>query len=197
MGGVEREKLPDLIPVDSIHGALLPDIANEWGLRPGIPVVSAINDNSSSAIGAGAIEEGETAAVLGTSGYLAAHVPFKKTDIGASMGSMPSGIRNRYLFWGELANNGKVLESFLTNMAFAQDALTSADLPADMYARASRCAADVPPGSEGVIFLPWFNGSMSPGEDPLLRGGFLNLSHRTTRAHLTRAVFEGLSLNWR
>jgi xylulokinase len=48
-----------------------------------------------------------------------------------------------------------------------------------------------------VIFLPWFNGSFSPSEDPFMRGGFLNLSHRSTRSHLTRAVFEGLAMNWR
>ncbi len=66
-----------------------------------------------------------------------------------------------------------------------------------MYECASQVAARVPPGSEGVIFLPWFNGSFSPGEDQHMRGGFLNLSHKTTRAHLTRAVFEGLAMNWR
>ena len=55
----------------------------------------------------------------------------------------------------------------------------------------------VPPGSGGVIFLPWFNGSISPGQDEYLRGGFLNLSHSTGRCHLVRAVFEGLSMNWR
>jgi len=48
-----------------------------------------------------------------------------------------------------------------------------------------------------VLFLPWFNGSISPGGDEYLRGGFLNLSHRTSRAHLMRAVFEGLAMNWR
>lgn len=197
MGGVDREKLPDLIPIDSIHGTILPSAAAEWGLAPNTQVISAINDNSSSAIGAGAISPGETAAVMGTSGYLAAHVPLKKTDIASSMGTMPSGLKDSYLFWGEMANNGKVLESYLTNLVYAHDALNDGDVPADMYPRASASAASVPPGSEGVIFLPWFNGAFSPGEDPLLRGGFLNISHLTTRAHLTRAVFEGLSMNWR
>ena len=204
MGGVDREKLPDLIPIDSLHGALLPSVAADWGLAPHTPVVSAINDNSSSAIGAGAILPGETAAVLGTSGYLAAHVAFKKTDIACSMATMPSGLKDSYLFWAELSNNGKVLESYLTNLVFAQDTLNDGDAPSlkypppDMYARASACRGrSRRPAAQGVIFLPWFNGAFSPGEDPLLRGGFLNLSHRTTRAHLTRAVFEGLSMNWR
>jgi xylulokinase len=197
IGGVDREKLPDLIPIDSLHGELLPSIASEWGLVPGTQVIGGINDNSSSAIGAGAILRGETAAVLGTSGYLATHVPFKKTDIASSIATMPSGIKDSYLLLGEMANNGKVLESYLSDLVFAQDSFATGARPPDMYDRASAAAASVPPGSLGVIFLPWFNGSLAPGEDPLLRGGFLNLSHRTTRAHLTRAVFEGLSMNWR
>ena len=63
--------------------------------------------------------------------------------------------------------------------------------------RASKVAASVPPGSEGVLFLPWFNGSFAPGEDQYIRGGFLNISHKTSRAHLAPAVFEGLAMNWR
>ena len=85
----------------------------------------------------------------------------------------------------------------LKNLVYAQDGFDTGKVPADMYERASQVAAQVPPGSEGVIFLPWFNGSLSPGEDPYMRGGFLNLSHKTSRAHLTRAVFEGLAMNWR
>ncbi len=196
-GGIDREKLPDLLPIDGIIGKLLPAVASELGLSPDTVVICGANDNSSSAIGAGSLSDAEPVAVLGTSGYLACHVPFKKTDLGASMGTMPSAIKDRYLYWGELSNNGKVYDSYLGNLLFAQDAFETEPLPHDAYARADRAAADIPAGSEGVIFLPWFNGTLSPGEDQYMRGGFLNLSHRTTRAHLTRAVFEGLAMNWR
>ena len=195
--GIDREKLPDLLPIDGIVGNITPAVAHELGLSPNTLVICGINDNSSSAIGAGSISDAEPAAVMGTSGYLASHVSFKKTDINAAMGTMPSGIKDRYLFWGELANNGKVLESYLKNFIYAQDCFGNGNVPDDMYERASRNAADVPPGSDGVLFLPWFNGSGSPGEDQYMRGGFLNLSNKTTRAHLTRAVFEGLAMNWR
>jgi xylulokinase len=197
MGGIDREKLPDLLPIDGILGTITPAIAKELGLSPNTPVICAVNDNSTSAVGAGSIADGEPAAVLGTSGFLASHVSFKKTDINTSMGTMPSGIKGRYLFWGELANNGKVLESYLKNLIYAQDGFDTGKVPDDMYVRASKVAAEVAPGSEGVLFLPWFNGSFAPGEDQYMRGGFLNFSHKTTRAHLTRAVFEGLSMNWR
>ena len=197
MGGIDREKLPDLLPIDGILGTITPAIASELGLSPNTMVICGVNDNSSSAVGSGSIADSEPVAVMGTSGYLAAHVSFKKTDINSSMGTMPSGIKGRYLFWGEMANNGKVLESYLKNLIYAQDGFDTGKIPDDMYGRASQVAALVPPGSEGVIFLPWFNGSFSPGEDQYMRGGFLNISHKTSRAHLTRAVFEGLAMNWR
>ncbi|MEW6401626.1 MAG: FGGY-family carbohydrate kinase [Chloroflexota bacterium] len=197
MSGIYREKLPDLLPIDGILGTLTPNVARELGLSPETVVICGINDNSSSAIGAGAFAGAQPAAVLGTSGYLTSHVPFKKIDINASMGTMPSGIKDSYLFWGELANNGKVLESCLKNLIYAQDEFATGEIPGDMYERASQVAAHAPPGSDGVIFLPWFNGILSPGEDPHMRGGFLNLSHKTSRAHLIRAVFEGLAMNWR
>ena len=197
MSGIDREKLPDLLPIDGILGSITAEVASELGLSPNTLVICGVNDNSSSAIGTGAIGDSEVAAVLGTSGYLAAHVGFKKTDINHSMGTMPSAINGRYLFWSELANNGKVLESTLKNLIFAQDGFGTGAAPVDMYERASQVAADVPAGSGDVLFLPWFNGSFSPGEDQFMRGGFLNLSHKTSRAQLTRAVFEGLAMNWR
>ncbi len=112
MSGIDRAKLPDLQPIDGILGTINPAVADELGLSPNTVVICGVNDNSSSAIGAGSIADSEPAAVMGTSGYLASHVSFKKTDINCSMGTMPSAIKGRYLFWGELANNGKVLESY-------------------------------------------------------------------------------------
>ncbi len=196
-GGIDREKLPDLLPIDGILGTITSSIANELGLSPDTVVICGVNDNSTSAVGAGAIADAEAAAVLGTSGHLASHVSFKKTDLFSTMATMPSGIKGRYLFWGDLANNGNILESYLKKLVYAQDGFDTGKIPDDMYERASKVAAQVPPGSEGVIFLPWFNGILAPGEDPFMRGGFLNLSPRTSRAHLTRAVFEGLAMNWR
>jgi xylulokinase len=196
-GGIDREKLPDLLPIDGVIGTLTPSIAAELGLSPDTLVVCGVNDNSTSAVGAGAIAEGEAVACLGTSGHLASHVSFKKTDLFSTMATMPSGIKGRYLYWGDLANNGNILDAYLKNLVFSQDGFGTGNVPGDMYGRASQVAARVPPGSEDVIFLPWFNGILAPGEDPFMRGAFLNLSPRTTRAHLTRAVFEGLSMNWR
>ena len=114
-----------------------------------------------------------------------------------TVATIPSGIKGSYLFWADLGNNGKVLDTCLKTLLGSSDNLETAPVPPEIYERADHIAAVVPPGSGGVLFLPWFNGSISPGQDEFLRGGFLNLSHSTGRSYLVRAVFEGLSMNWR
>ncbi len=197
MSGIDKAKLPDILPLDSILGTVLPSVASEWGLSPLTKVVMGANDNSTSAIGAGAIFDFDTAAVMGTSGHLAMHVPFKKTDVIHLITTMPSALKGRYLFQGDLGNTGNVLDSYLNNFVYHSDAFSNGDRNQDTYAYASQIAAEVPAGSEGVLFLPWLNGSYAPSEDPTARGAFLNLSNKSNRAHMTRAVFEGIAMNWR
>jgi xylulokinase len=197
MSTIDREKLPDLLPIDGIVGNLTPAAARELGLSPDTVVVCGVNDNSTSAVGAGSIGDAEPAAVMGSSGHMSFHLPFRKTDIAHTISTIPSGIKGSYLFWADLANNGKVLDTCLKILLCNQDRLDAGGVPAEEYAHAGRIAGVVPPGSGGVLFLPWFNGSISPGQDEYLRGAFLNLSHNTGRGQLMRAVFEGLAMNWR
>ena len=194
---IDREKLPDLHPIDGTLGTLDPAVAAELGLSPDTLVTCGVSDHSTSAIGAGAVGQSEPAAVMGSSGHMAFHVPSKKTDIFNMMCTIPSGIKDNYVFWSDLGNNGKVLDTCLKNMLGERDDLPPGEVRADFYERADRIAAPIPTGSGGLLFFPWFIGSLSPDGDEHLRGGFLNLSYSTSRAHLMRAVFEGLAMNWR
>jgi xylulokinase len=197
MSTIDPAKLPELLPIDGILGPLTPAAAAELGLMPGTTVVCGVNDNSTSAVGAGSIGDAEPAAVMGTSGHMAFHLPFKKSDLTHTMATIPSGVKGSYLFWADLANTGKVLDTCLKMLLYDSDTLDASEVPLEIYQRADRLAAAVPPGSGGVIFHPWFNGSVSPGQDEHLRGSFLNLSNNTSRSHLMRAVFEGIAMNWR
>lgn len=197
VAGIDEAKLPELLPPDGVVGPLTASAAQALGLPPGVPVVAGTYDNHTSAIGAGAIQDYEGVAVLGTSGFLACHVPFQGTDIDSFITTLPSPLPRRYLIMGDLGNNGRVLDSFLAYHVYGSDELLEAAPPEDRYARLGRAAEASPPGANGVLFLPWFNGTLCPSEDPAMRGGFLNLSYRTRRTDLARAVLEGLSLNWR
>ena len=197
VAGVDKAKLPDLLPNDAILGTVLPAVAAELGLSPNTIVIMSANDNHTAAIGSGAVSDYDGVAVLGTSGFLACHLPAKKSDLTHLLTTIPSPVPGRYLLLAELGNTGKVLESYLHNLVYAHDHLQEGAAPGDLYERMNRVVEQTPAGSDGVLFLPWFNGSLAPQEDRSVRGGFLNLSHNTTRAHMTRAVLEGIAFNWR
>ncbi len=198
MAGIDKSKLPEILSVDGILGALTSSVASELGLLPNTPVVTGVNDVSTAAIGSGALADFETSATLGTAGFLGCHVPFKKTDMVHGITSMASSLPKRYLIFSDMGSvTGRAAESILNNVIYAKDEFSQAEAPIDKYERLNRVAGEVEPGSEGLIFLPWLGGTLCPSEDPFVRGGFLNLSHSTTRAHMTRAMLEGIAMNFR
>jgi xylulokinase len=197
MGGIERSKLPELLPVDGIVGNLIPQAAEQLGLTTSTVVISGAGDNSTSVIGAGAVADFEAVAVLGTSGYLAFHLPAKKTDVMHMITTMPSALPDRYLFLADTGNTGRVVDSYLNNLVYGEDCFFPAQDRNGRYEAMDQIAGQAPPGSQGVLFMPYFMGSLAPCEDPTMRGGFLNLSNTTTRQHLTRALLEGIAYNWR
>lgn len=195
LAGVEREKFPDLIPNDGVVGPLDRSVAEELGLLPSTRVIAGIGDSNASAIGSGAVRDFETIIYIGTSYYMNCHVPFKKTDINHMMGSLPSPFPSKYMLFAEQGTGGKCVEHFLKNIVYPDDEFNTGPKPEDAYERFNTIATQAPAGSGGVIFLPWLNGSIAPSENFHVRGGYMNISLKTTRSHMTRAIMEGLAYN--
>jgi xylulokinase len=83
-------------------------------------------------------------------------------------------------------------------VVYADDGFTTAARPDDAFARAeavARAAGDAAPANDGVRFYPWLTGSMAPAPDDHVRGGFTGMGLETTRAAMTRAVYDGVALN--
>jgi xylulokinase len=192
---VDREKLPDLIPANSLLGTIKKEIAAQWGLRNDVKVISGTPDTHSAAIGSGAVKDFEAHLYIGTSSWLICHAPWKKTDIFHQMGTIPSGIPGKYLLVNEQETTGACLNFVKNNIFYYQDELQTEKAPEDFYKRMDKVVAKVLPGSNGVIFTPWLNGERSPVDDHHARGGFYNLSLSTNRTHMLRAVFEGIACN--
>ena len=126
---------------------------------------------------------------------MATHVGEKRTDLGHALSTIPSPLPNSYFVMAENGMGGKALDMFVNQIVYADDAFSTGAVPPDAYERAERAAAAVAPGADGVQFMPWLAGSIAPSPDDDVRGGFLGFSSTTTRAHLARAVFEGVALN--
>ncbi len=197
LAGLDREKFPDLIPNNGVVGSIDPAVAGELGLAPSTRIVAGVGDTNASLIGSGAVQDFEPIIYIGTTLYLSCHMPFKKTDIAHMMTALPSAFPDRYILLGEQGLGGKCVEFFLKNILYDSDNFKTAEKPEDVYTRYNTVAASAPPGSGGVIFLPWLNGSVVPCENQHARGGFINLSIDTRRSHLSRSIMEGLAFNSR
>ncbi len=196
LAGLERAKLPDLVPTGSVLGGLTPGAAAELGLLLGTPVVAGTGDMHSAAVGSGAVADYAGHLYIGTSSWIICHVPFKKTDPLTNIASIPSGIPGRYLVADEHETGGACLTWLRDNLLFPDDALAAGGATIDdFFGTLNDVAASVPVGSHGVLFTPWLNGERSPVDDHTIRGGFHNISLSTTRADMVRAVFEGVALN--
>lgn len=123
---------------------------------------------------------------IGTSSWISAHVPFKKTAPISNVASIPAALAGKYVIADEHETAGACLTFLRDNVGLAGSFEEMDDL-----------VGTVAVGSNRVLFTPWLNGERSPVDDHTVRGGFHNLSLSTTRADMVRAVYEGVALNSR
>lgn len=195
--GVDKAKLPELFPSASVLGPMLPEVARALGLPEDVQVVMGTPDIHTAAVGSGAVGEGAGHLSLGSSSWICCHVPKKKSDLTHNMAALPSAIPARYLLVNEQESAGLCLSWLRDSVLFPQDALTAAGAAPPSIEEMIQLAATVPAGSERLLFAPWLNGERAPVDNHLVRGAFFNQSLRTTRAHLIRAVLEGVAYNAR
>lgn len=197
MSTLDPARLPPLQPSASVIGLLLPEVARDLGLREDVQVVAGTPDLHSASIGSGAVADFEPHMAVSTTAWLSCHVPFKKTNVGTQIASIPSLLPGRYLIANNHETAGICLQWLRDNVVQQDDGLTSCANPADGYAAYDRLAASVEAGAGGVIFTPWLAGERCPVDDHTVRAAFYNLSLQTTRGHMVRAVFEGVAFNAR
>lgn len=195
--GIDADKFPEIVPCTAVLGNLKSDLAAELGLPLDVKVVAGAIDNTAAAIGAGAIEDYQPHLYIGTSSWITAHVPFKKTDIFSSMASLPCAVPGRYLLTALQATAGGNLTFLRDNILYHKDELLQEENVPDIFKVLDKIADRVPAGSNGVIYTPWIWGERSPVEDRSLRAGLYNLSLQNTREDIIRAFLEGIALNTR
>ncbi len=193
--GIDRSKLPDIISCSSVIGKIKSDVANQLGLSADVKVVAGSIDNTAAAIGSGAADDFQPHLYIGTSSWIAAHVPFKKTDIGSSLASIPCAVPDKYLLTALQATAGGNLTFLRDNIIYHKDELLQeADVP-DIFKVLDQITARVPAGANGVIYTPWIWGERAPVDDKTVRAGLYNLSLNNTREDIIRAFLEGIALN--
>lgn len=195
--GIDPDKYPSIVPCTAVLGSIRPEVAETLGLPADVQVVAGSIDNTASAVGAGAIEDFLPHLYIGTSSWMTAHVPFKKTDVQSSLASVPCAVPDHYLLTALQATAGGNLTFLQDNILYHKDDLLLEEKVPDVYKIMDRIVEHVPAGSNGVIYTPWIWGERAPVEDRSLRAGLYNLSLHNTRSDIIRAFFEGVAYNTR
>jgi xylulokinase len=97
---------------------------------------------------------------------------------------------------GVMLSAGGSFQWWKNHFAFEELELAAAE-GKDVYQYLTELAESAPLGSEGLLFLPYLTGERTPHPDPKARGGFIGLNLRHSKAHLTRAVLEGITFGLR
>ena len=189
MGRGARAKLPPLRPCTEVVGGLTPLAAADLGLPAGTPVVAGTGDVPAAQVGSGAVRVGDAHVCVGTSGWLCVTTD-RVADLPAhGVFSLPAADVATFATVGEMETAGECLDWLAAMVAGGGDERSVGALVAE--------AAAAPPGAGGLTFAPWLFGERAPVSDTSLRGAFAGVSLEHTRAHLVRAVLEGVAHNLR
>jgi len=169
-----------------------PDALRHTNLPQGIPCVIGAGDGVLSSVGVGAVGRGIAAVNVGTSA--ACRYLISTPTIDPKERLWTYALDERWWVIGGIVSSGGIVYDWFVRQCAGSD--PSGDPPGpELHAALNDLAAKVPPGSDGLIFLPYLSGEQCPVWDPETKGAFHGLTLRHTRGHLTRAVYEGIALS--
>ena len=178
--------LPPTFEGTAVTGTLTAEAAAATSLPAGIPVYGGGGDQAAAAVGTGTVVEGTVSLSLGTSGVVFAATGQPIVEPDGRLHAFCHALPNTWHLMG-------VMLSAAGSLRWYRDTLAPGISFADLLAPAQ----EIPPGSEGLLFLPYLTGERTPHPDPLARGAFVGLTVRHDQAHMTRSVLEGVAYGLR
>lgn len=194
--GIPFEWLPPLYESNDVAGHLLPEAAEATGLAAGTPVVAGGGDQACGAVGVGVVKKGIASVALGTSGVVFVHDEECHMDSEFRLHSFCHGVPGKWHRMGVMLSAGGSFQWWRNQFGY-EELEKAAKEGRDAYEYLTALAETAPIGSEGLLFLPYLTGERTPHPDPRARGAFVGLNLRHTKAHLTRAVLEGITFGLR
>ncbi|MBN1922107.1 MAG: xylulokinase [Anaerolineae bacterium] len=179
---IPRAWMPPLYEGPEITSTLTPAAAAVTGLLAGTPVMAGGGDQAAQAVGVGAVEPGVVALTVGTSGVVFATTPTALIEPQGRLHAFCHAVPGLWHFMGVMLSAAGSLQWYRDTLA-----------PQMSFTELLEEAVSIPSGSEGLQFLPYLSGERTPHPDPLARGAWVGLTLRHNRAHLTRALLEGVS----
>ena len=193
---IPRDLVPPAYEGPEVTGQLKAEVAEAAGLPKGIVVVAGGGDQAAGGVGCGIVRTGVISSTVGTSGVVFAFSDEVCLDPQGRVHTFCHSVPGKWHVMGVMLSAGGSLRWYRDALCAAEKAV-AADTGADPYEYITAAAAQAPVGSEGLTFLPYLTGERTPHKDPDAKGAFVGLSLRHTKAHLARAVLEGVAFGMR
>jgi xylulokinase len=188
---IEERLLPALYESPDVCGKVSAIGASETGLRAGTPVVAGAGDQAAGATGMGIVAAGAVSATIGTSGVVFAATDRPALDPHGRVHTFCHAIPGRWHVMGVTQSAGLSLRWFRDNFA------TTSSGARESYDQLTAEAARIPAGSDGLLWTPYLMGERTPHLDSTARGALVGLTASHTRAHVVRAILEGVAFSLR
>jgi len=182
--------LPRVFESPEITGTVSATAAESTGLRAGTPVVGGAGDQAGGAVGIGIVQPGAVSATIGTSGVVFAATNSPALDPKGRVHTFCHAIPGRWHVMGVTQGAG-------LSMRWFRDQFGAGTGTDDPYDRMTAEAASVASGSNGLLWAPYLMGERTPHLDPNARAALVGLTASHTRAHVIRAVMEGVAYSLR
>jgi xylulokinase len=180
--GIDSSWMPRTFEGTEFTGHVTEEAASLTGLKVGTPVAAGGGDQAAQAVGVGAVEAGIVGLTVGTSGVIFATTPSALIEPEGRLHAFCHAVPGMWHFMGVMLSAAGSLQWYRDTFA-----------PEVSFDDLVKEAESAPAGSEGLLFLPYLSGERTPYPDPLARGSFIGLTLRHARAHMTRAVLEGVA----
>ncbi|MGQ9575712.1 MAG: xylulokinase [Thermoguttaceae bacterium] len=177
---------------EEVTGQLTAEAARLLGLTTGCVVVGGAGDCAAGAVGNGIVQRGILSTSIGTSGVMFVHCDEVKIDPQGRIHTFCHAVHGKWHMMGVNLSAGGSLQWFRNELCKAEIA-EARRKKLEVYDLLTRQAAAVPPGSQGLFFLPYLSGERTPHADPDARGCFVGLTLAHTRGHMIRAIMEGVA----
>jgi len=192
--GIDQKLLPALFESPQVCGNVSAAGSDATGLKVGTPVVAGAGDQAAGAVGMGIARVGAVSATIGTSGVVFASTDRPAMDPQGRLHTFCHAIPGRWHVMGVTQAAGLSLRWYRDQFGEASPGVQKKDGrdPYDVFAEE---AATAPAGSEGAFWAPYLMGERTPHLDPNARGAMVGLTASHTRAHVIRAILEGVAFS--
>ena len=178
--------LPKLYESTEITGVISKECAAETGLSQGTPIVAGAGDNAAGAVGMGIARVGAVSATIGTSGVVFAVTDKPSIDLKGRIHTFCHAIPNRWHVTGVTQAAGLSFRWFRDNFAAGES-----------YDELAAEASKISVGADGLLWTPYLMGERTPHIDPYARASLIGLTASHTKAHVVRAILEGVAFSLR